>query len=123
MISKLLNITLFTFILLISSCSQDSASIVVVKTGRLTACPDRTVEAAVNAFFGSPEWESGVTETGVKFVNVGGDMKYMNKAVKGIVQFAISKDNKSFSYSAFEINEIPQNKLIALGLINKLCGK
>lgn len=104
------------------SCSFDSSDVKMVKGGSLSACPERTVESAVNGFFGSPKWESGVSSEGLKFVNINGDMTYMEKPVKGTVQFSINTDGKSFNYRAFELNGIPQNNFIALALINKLCG-
>lgn len=84
-------------------------------------CPTATVEEMVNGFFGDPTWESDVTDKGIKFVNIGGDMTYAEKPVRGIIQFTFSKDESSFEYQAFEINGVPQSQLIAGALLKKIC--
>jgi len=75
----------------------------------------------VNGFFGDPTWESDVTDKGIKFVNIGGDITYAEKPVRGIIQFTFSKDESSFKYQAFDINGVPQSQLIAGALLKKMC--
>ena len=106
---------------LLTSCMFDSDEVKMVKSGTFYACSQKTVEQAVDGFFGSPEWESGQSDDGVKFVNITGEMTYMEKPVKGVVQFRIGEDGKSFNYQAFELNGIPQNQFVAMALIRKMC--
>jgi len=107
------------FILLLSGCT--STEVNMVKTGSLSSCPNHTLEEMVDGFFGAPSWESGTSDNGMKFVNVSGDMTFSGKEVTGTLQFTISDNNKTFQYRAFEINEIPQNNVMASALLTKMC--
>jgi hypothetical protein len=40
--------------------------------------------------------------------------------VDGLLQFKISESGYRFEVNSFEMNEIPQNKLMLVGLINKM---
>ena len=108
------------FILLLSGCT--SAEVDMVKNGSLSSCPNHTLEEMVDGFFGSPSWNSGTSDDGIKFVNVSGDMAFSGKEVTGMLQFIISDNNETFQYRAFEINEIPQNNLMAGALLKKMCA-
>lgn len=83
--------------------------------------PGVSIEALANNFFGNPRWTSGKSASGQRFVNVTGDMTYMNKKVKGVLQFFVSDD--SFEVGAFEINGVPQNQLVTAGLLIKMYEK
>jgi hypothetical protein len=117
--------TLFSLLLLInlSSCFFESAEIKMVKAGHLSSCPENNLENNVNNFFGSPKWESIQGADGTKFVNIKGKISFMDKPVSANLQLKINDDGKSFVYQAFELNDIPQNRLMAMGLIKKLCGQ
>ena len=106
-------------ILFLSGC--DSKEIKMVKNGSISACPNTTVEKMVSGFFGSPEWKTVDAGNGNKYVNVYGDMTYMEKKVKGAIQFDVNQTSGSFQLRAFEINEIPQNQLMQMGLLQKMC--
>ena len=107
------------FILLLSGCF-DSPEVQMVKGGTLSMCPDATVEQMVNSFISQPSWESGVTEGGIKFVNIEGGITFQEKPVTAAIQFMLG-EGSSFEFNAFEINDLPQMKLMALGLMNKMC--
>ncbi len=92
-----------------------------VRNGKMQLCDDQTVGNMVDSFMGNPSWESGVGENGVKFVNVSGDITYSDKPVKAVVQFTVDEEAGTFEFNAFEINELPQNKLIAMALLSKMC--
>ncbi len=98
-----------------------SQEVKVIKQSKLEMCPTATVEEMVDGFFGDPSWKSGVTEKGIKFVNIGGDITYANKPVRAVIQFTFSKNGTSFKYQAFEINGVPQNQFIAGVLLKKMC--
>jgi hypothetical protein len=107
--------------LTIQSILTPNQEVETIKQNKLGMCPTATVEEMVNGFFGDPSWESDVTDKGIKFVNIGGDMTYANKPVRGVIQFTFSKDETSFEYQAFEINGVPQNQFIAGALLEKMC--
>ncbi len=92
-----------------------------IKNGRLTACPNKTINQMVDGFMSSPKWSSGIAKDNIKFVNVKGKMIYMEKPVTADIQFII-KGEKSFEVYALEFNKIPQNKLMVGALFNKMCG-
>lgn len=112
---------ILSFSTLLTGCFFDSSEVKLVKNGTLNACPGQTIKQVVDSFFGSPKWESGQSDQGVKFVNIRGEMTYMNKPVEGLVQFRINSDGNTFNYQAFEMNGIPQNNMIAMQLISKMC--
>jgi len=97
------------------------ANVEMVRGGTLSACPSATVGKMVDSFLDDPSWESGVGEGNVRFVNIAGGMTYADKLVRAVIQFTVDDKNGTFEYNAFEINEVPQNKLMALGLITKMC--
>jgi hypothetical protein len=100
---------------------SDSKNVKVVKGGVLQMCPNATVEQMVNGFMGSPSWKSGESKSGIKYVNVGGDITYHEKKVRAVIQFTIDEKNNSFKFNAFEINDVPQANLIASALLKKMC--
>ncbi len=97
----------------------ESEYVTMVKNGSLRSCPDHTVNEMVNAFLANPRWEYGVSEDGRKFVNIRGSFSYSGKNVRGAVQFLI--EDESFSFNAFEINDLPQNMFLAMALMEKMC--
>jgi hypothetical protein len=115
----------FLFAIFISGCSN-SPEIQLVKTGHLNNYPNKTIGEAVGGFFGSPHWESGIGSDGEtkgkKLVNATGKISYMGKEVEAKIQFVINDDDKSFVFRAFELNGIPQNQLMIIGLISKMYG-
>lgn len=101
----------------------DSQEIQMVKQGSLSACPQKTVDRVVSDFFGTPRWESGQAADGKHYVTIRGKMTFMEKPVSAALQFVVNKNEKTFNYQAFEMNDIPQNQLIAAGLLMKMCGE
>lgn len=96
----------------------------IVKTGHFKSHPEKTVGKAVNDFFGNPRWESGTGSDGEtkgkSLVSAKGRIKYMDRDVSAHIQFVVDETDGSFELRAFEINEIPQNKIMILSLINKM---
>lgn len=99
----------------------DSAEIKMVKNGTLQMCPGSTVDQMVDGFMGDPSWESGKSDDGKEFVNAVGKITLQEKPVTAKVQFLIDKKQNSFQFNAFELNDIPQNNLMAMGLFGKMC--
>jgi len=106
---------------IMNSVFNQSIEVKTIKQSSLSMCPNATIEQMVNGFMENPSWDSGVGANGKKFVNISGGITYMNKPVNGVLQFVFSNDNTSFQYSAFEINEIPQNTFIGNELLTKMC--
>ncbi len=117
-----------TFILLaflfLGGCLGDSKEIQIVKNGHFNNYPSKPIGEAVDQFFGNPTWESGTGidgETkGKTLVNVGGRMTYMEKEVQGKIQFVVNKETGVFEIQAFEMNGIPQNRLMMAALLEKM---
>lgn len=108
----------------LSGCSDafsifDSSEIKMVKSGVLQLCPSHTVEQMVNGFMGSPSWDSGKSDDGKTFVNIDGDITFHDKPVRAMVQFTI--DGNNFAFNAFEMNGVPSENIIAIGLLHKMC--
>ena len=93
----------------------------MVKEGSISACSNTTVGKMVDGFFGSPKWKTVDAGNGNKYVNAYGDITYMEKKVKAAIQFEVNPTAGSFQLRAFEINEIPQNQLMQMGLLQKMC--
>lgn len=105
---------------LVVACAKQDGSVAMVKNGTLSNC-QATVGKMVDGFMENPSWESGVSENQQKFVNVSGGITYMGKPVKAVVQFMLNEKEGTFQYNAFEVNEIPQDNLIAAALLEKMC--
>ena len=110
-------------VLLVSSCS-DSAAVQAVKNGHLESYPDKTISSAIDNFFGSPKWKSGIGSDGETqgktLVNVKGNIMYQDKKIEAELQFIVDNDTGTFKINALEFNGIPQNQLMIAGLIQKM---
>lgn len=93
----------------------------IIKQSKLELCQTATIEEMVNSFMSNPSWKSDIADTGEKFVNISGDITYIDKPVKGVLQFIFSKNNNSFQYNAFKMNGIVQDNLIANELLVEMC--
>jgi hypothetical protein len=105
---------------IVNGC-DDTREVKMIKEGKLESCPNATVNQMVDGFIGSPSWESNETAEGQKFVNITGRITYSEKEVDALIQFFIDPDKGTFNFNAFEINELPQNNLLAMGLLEKMC--
>ncbi|SVC29919.1 uncharacterized protein METZ01_LOCUS282773 [marine metagenome] len=103
-----------------SNDSGEDSIVQQVKYAKLGSCPEKTVDEMAKGFMGSPSWSSGKSEDGNTFVNLEGDISFMEKKVSAVIQF-IFNDDDTFKYNALEFNEIPQNNLIASSLLEKMC--
>ena len=97
----------------------DSANVAMVKGGHLTSCPSKTMEQMVNGFMGNPSWEGLTGTDGNSYVNVSGNITYMDKEVRATYQFKVNEN--TFSFNALEFNGIPQNTFMANILLDKMC--
>ena len=99
----------------------ENGNVALVKNGTLNSCPNTTVKQMVDSYMGNPSWESGVSEDGEVFVNVGGDIHFVDKPVRAVIQFSVNEKKGSFEYTALEFNGVPQMKLLAIPLMGKMC--
>lgn len=101
----------------------------IVKTGHFNSHPEETIGKAVDGFFGDPSWDSGIGDDndeetrGKSLVNAKGKIKFMNKEVNAHIQFIVNEKDQTFELHAFELNGIPQNQLMIIGLIDKMYEK
>ena len=103
-----------------SNDSGEDSIVQQVKYAKLGSCPEKTVDEMAKGFMGSPSWSAGKSEDGNTFVNLEGDISFMEKKVSAVIQF-IFNDDDTFKFNALEFNEIPQNNLIASSLLEKMC--
>ena len=100
------------------ACSDDPR-VSMVKNGKLDSCQNKTLGEMVDGFMGSPSWSSGVADNNQEFVNIKGRITLSGKEVDALIQFFVN-DNR-FKYNALEFNGVPQNNLMAMGLLSKMC--
>ncbi|MBN1599038.1 MAG: hypothetical protein JW894_12155 [Bacteroidales bacterium] len=82
--------------------------------------PDKTVTEAVNGFFSEPKWESFFdVEIEGFYVNMKGGMTFDGKPVDALLQFKVTSIFDC-EISAFEMNGVPQNELMLVGLLEKM---
>ena len=99
----------------------DPELVSMVQNGKMEWCPDYTVKQMADGFMASPRWESGKTESGQEFVNIRGGVTYLQKPVDAAAQFFVDRKAGTLAFQAFELNGIPQNRLIQRELIQKMC--
>ena len=72
-------------------------------------------------FMRSPSWESLVSHDGKTYVNLKGGVLFSEKPVTAVIQFLVPEDSKEFEFNALEFNGVPQNRFVAIALLNKMC--
>ncbi len=115
----------FTFIaiFILQSCSPfEDETITRIKDGSFNDCDSRTIGQLAENFFSNPEWEAIVASDGLSYVNLTGGITYDGLAADALVQFtAPMEDYSDFDINAFELNEIPQNAFMIIGLVTAMC--
>jgi hypothetical protein len=90
-----------------------------IKSGTMNTCKNKTTGKMIDDFMGNPKW-SGIIGTDKKeYVNVKGNITYLEKEITALIQFSLNKP--SFSVRSLEFNEIPQNQLILNTLLKTMC--
>jgi hypothetical protein len=107
-------------LLLLAGCGSDSA-IDLVKNGNMDNCPQKTLGQMANDYMDSPSWESLVADDGLTYVNLRGGITYDGIPVTALVQFLVNENTNRFEINALEINNLPQNMFMAIGLLNNMC--
>lgn len=103
-----------------SVMTANDPDIAMVRNGSLHEYPNITVGKAVKSFMGNPQWESGTTSDGTRYVNVRGTVTYLNKEVDAVLQFEVHRKAGTFEVRALEFNGVPQNRLIQAVLLTKM---
>ena len=99
----------------------DPALVAIVKNGNIQMCPEYTVDHLAKNFMASPSWEGGVANDGNAYVNLTGGITLQGKPVDALAQFKVDQKAGTFEFNSFELNGIPQNKLIQVELITEMC--
>ena len=81
---------------------------------------DKTINQMVDDFLASPKWSSGIAKDNIKFVTISGKMSYGGKPVTEDMQFVLLGED-SFKFYTLEIDNIPQNQLMAAAMFSKMC--
>ena len=76
----------------------------------------------VDGFMGSPEWSSGIAKDNIKFVNVSGQMTFMEKPITAEIQF-ILKGEESFEGKIITENGYDVTVNGSLAVINFISRK
>ncbi len=97
---------------------SDQQVINSVKEGKLNNYPNKTVGKAFDDFLGSPVWTEFTADSGEHVVQVKGKCTYLNEPVTLIVQFLYNEDDNTFSLYTMTINDVPQNRLMQIGLLS-----
>jgi hypothetical protein len=93
----------------------------IVKDGSFDDCRKPTVGRLFDNYMGSPKWKS-FTADGKNYVNVTGNITYVEKKVKALIQFNVDKNNNTFEINSVEFNEVPQSIFIIAGLLEAMCS-
>ncbi|MBE6901015.1 MAG: hypothetical protein E7478_00915, partial [Ruminococcaceae bacterium] len=100
----------------VSLCACSGAlNVTSVKSGHLTAYPDKTVGEAFDAFLGSPSWTAFTSEDGMEVVQCEGKCTYEGEEVNMIIQFIVEDGGETFSIYTMAIDGEPINKLLQIG--------
>lgn len=97
-----------------------SPTIAIVKNGHLDGYPKATIGDMADSFLGSPKWTSGMAKDGTTFVNLSGKASLQEKTVNIVLQFEVNENSKTFKVNALEINKVPQNAFMIMGLLEAM---
>ena len=86
-------------------------------------CPKATVKEMVDNYVASPKWSAFVADDGEDYVNIEGEITYMEKPADIVLQFKVYTDNDTFEGNAFEINDVPQNIFMQGALLDNMCSE
>ena len=87
----------------------------------LAAQPNKTIGESTDAFMGKSSMGSrGTAQDGTEFVNVRGEIRFMDKPVEAVLQFQINRRLGTFEVRALEFNGIPQNLLVQAAFLEKM---
>lgn len=102
----------------------DSKAVKTIKTAYFFDYPNKTIGAAVDDFFISPEWESGkpvdAKYAGKTLVNCKGIITYDDEPVAALIQFVLDEKTGAFELNAFEMDGVPQNQYMQVQLLGAM---
>lgn len=114
---------LFIGSLLFISCGE-SAAVKTIKQSYFSSYPNKTIGEAVDSFFDEPEWESGKpADESLKdytLVNCSGKIFFDDELSTAEIQFLLNDKTGEFELNALEINGVPQNKFMQIGLLEAM---
>jgi len=94
-------------------------SVYSAKKSEFDFCPDRTLEQMVNSYFGKPKWEAIESDNGLSYVNIVGDITFLNKPAKVLIQYLDESDGIEFN--AMELNGVALNEEYYSDIMEKMC--
>jgi len=103
------------------SFDTDSIAMTAVKSGRVKACPSKTIEQMADDFFVAPGWEEFASTTGETVVELTGTLSYDGAPATARLQFVVDYLD-GFEASYLEIDGQAQNLLVLAGLFKKMCS-
>jgi len=73
----------------------------------------------VNSYFGKPKWEAIESDNGLSYVNIVGDITFLNKPAKVLIQYLDESDGIEFN--AMELNGVALNEEYYSDIMEKMC--
>jgi hypothetical protein len=115
------------FVIVFFYACGPSSAVLVVQGGKMKGCPSKTVKQMVDGFMESPVWESFLTDFGEVMVNIHGGIMSNDKPVNLQLQFQVKHEplrhkGGTFKYYTLQLDDSPQNSLVALELLETMCG-
>lgn len=107
--------------LVATSVHADPSLIDLVKSTKLALCPNANIEQMVTAYMQSPALTEVPSDNGTGYVNIAGGITYLNKPIQAVIQFSVTPNTRYVMYNALEFNGIPQNQVMATGLLSNMC--
>ena len=98
--------------------SKDNPYVQTVKNGVLESYPNKAIGEAFGSFFSDPKWKHFKADTKEEVVEFTGYCQYSGVQVLARVQFIV--DGEKIEVGAVDFNDVPQNRLITVGLFEKI---
>lgn len=91
-----------------------------IKNGTLNDYEDIPLGLAIENWFGSPTWEAILADDDNYYVNVRGTVTQYGEEAEAVLQYLVDVDNETFSFSALEVDEVPQTVDVYSTAINDM---
>ena len=100
---------------------ETDSRIQYVKNGTMDFCNNVDVNSLVNSYIANPNWYAFKADDGEDYVNIEGQIYYLEELVDILLQYKIDVRNGLFEVYAFTINGKPQTIEMIDSLIESMC--
>ena len=98
------------------------ADVDLVREGKLSICPKKTVEQMVSGFIENPKWSLNEIKDEQQAVVVSGKVIWQGKKTPIKILFVVNPEKKTFIYEAIKIGDEQQPRLVGNGVLLKMCA-